>query len=134
MEDRRITPVKAAVWNVSTELHFNNLGSGSGYVNENGGFIVAADTIDNILNYKEADFIKMDIEGAEYYALLGASSTIEKYMPTLMISVYHKQDDFVRIPMLIKSLNSRYRLYFRHYRKLSVQETVCYALPYKRGK
>lgn len=129
IEDNRIVPVKVAVWNKKTELHFNNLGSGSGYVNEDGKIVVKADTIDNILDGERADFIKMDIEGAEYYALLGANATIEKHKPALMISVYHKQDDFVRIPTLIKSMNTDYRLYFRHYRKYSVQETVCYALP-----
>lgn len=75
------------------------------------------------------DFIKMDIEGAEYQALVGARHTIEIYKPTLMISVYHRKDDFIRIPLLIKSLNPNYKIYFRHYRKMSEQETICYAIP-----
>lgn len=70
----------------------------------------------------------MDIEGAEYQALMGAADVIQRDMPTLMISVYHKQDDLIKIPLLIKSLNYRYKLYLRHYRSMSIQETVLYAV------
>lgn len=73
-------------------------------------------------------YIKMDIEGAEYQALMGAADVIQRDMPTLMISVYHKQDDLIKIPLLIKSLNYRYKLYLRHYRSMSIQETVLYAV------
>lgn len=120
--------VPKGVYSFSGNLHFNAVGSGSGYIDAEGTESIDVDTIDNILNGKRVTFINMDIEGSEYDALLGARCTIEKYRPTLMISVYHKQNDFIRIPMLIKSLNDDYILYFRHYRKRSANETVCYAI------
>ena len=89
---------------------------------------IKATTIDDIIRGDKLDFIKMDIEGAEYKALIGGRNTIEEQQPVMMISVYHKQDDFIRIPLLIKSLCPSYHLYFRHYRKMSVHETVCYAI------
>ena len=79
-------------------------------------------------------FLKMDIEGAEVPALLGSYHTIVRERPTLMICVYHRQGDFIRIPLLIKSFCPEYRLYFRHYRKYSIQETVCYAIADERRK
>ena len=123
----------AAAYHKKAELEFDRIGSGSGRIIEDGcakteSVLVKAETIDSILKGRKVDFIKMDIEGAEYKALLGAVDTIQIYKPTLMICVYPRQDDFISIPMLIKSMNCNYKLYLRHYRSLSVQETVLYAV------
>ena len=76
---------------------------------------------------KEAPtFIKMDIEGAEYNALMGAKETIQAHRPKLAISAYHKDDDLVSLPMLIKELVPEYKLYLRHHSN-KVNETVLYA-------
>jgi FkbM family methyltransferase len=45
------------------------------------------------LNVSSVDFIKADIEGAERYALLGASETIRRYRPRMAICTYHLPDD-----------------------------------------
>lgn len=117
------------VWNKTDNLKFNNIGSGSGKIDREGSINIHVDSIDNILvNVDNVSLIKMDIEGSEMEALIGAYETIVKWKPTLMISVYHKKEDFIRIPMLIKAMNPNYQIYFRHYRKESVQETVCYAI------
>lgn len=125
-----------ACWSKKTQLLFDEIGSGSGTILQgdkakSNTVTVEADAIDNTLNGDRADFIKMDIEGAEYEALVGAHETIMKYHPTLMISVYHKQDDLLRLPQLIMSMNYDYKFYLRHYRSLSVQETVLYAIDAK---
>lgn len=139
-EDSRIIPLKYGVWDRDCDLSFDNIGSGSGRVSEAGSEVITAKAIDSIIGKENnvtdkesgvVKFIKMDIEGAEYNALMGARLTIERDKPTLMISVYHKKDDFIRIPLLIKSIEPKYKLYFRHYRKMSVQETICYAIPSK---
>lgn len=70
----------------------------------------------------------MDIEGAELKALEGATECISKYSPQLAISVYHKPEDIIEIPMFIKSLNPKYRFWLRHY-SLSWFDTVLYAVP-----
>ena len=72
-------------------------------------------------------FIKMDIEGAELEALKGSSKIIKKYMPKLAISLYHKKDDILEIPLYIKELVPEYKLYIRHYSNAGV-ETVLYAV------
>ena len=126
-----------ACWNEKATLLFDKIGSGSGTLNVNNNtstekIEVNADTIDHILNGRRETYIKMDIEGAEYKALIGAIDTIQKWYPTLMISVYHKQDDLVKLPALIKSLNEDYRFYLRHYRSKSIQESILYAVARKR--
>lgn len=59
-------------------------------------------------------FLKMDIEGAEYDALLGAEQTIRRCRPKLAICVYHGYDDIWRIPALIDSIDPNYTFYLRH--------------------
>lgn len=131
--DYRIELHNVAVYNQNINLHFDKIGSGSGTILEGEipriqEIIVKGNSIDEILGGQKVSFIKMDIEGAEYKALLGAVDTIQKFKPRLMISVYHKQDDLIKIPLLIKSLNYDYEFYLRHYRSMSVQETVLYAI------
>jgi FkbM family methyltransferase len=44
------------------------------------------------LNLPHLDFIKMDIEGAEIEALIGAAKTLETLSPKLAIASYHRRD------------------------------------------
>ena len=53
-------------------------------------------TIDKIveeLQLERVDFIKMDIEGAERKALVGARNTLAKLKPRLALAGYHLEDD-----------------------------------------
>ena len=72
-------------------------------------------------------FIKLDVEGAEYEALLGAQNTIKKNRPKLAISIYHKPQDIFELPELIMSIRDDYRMYLRHY-QLSPNETILYCV------
>lgn len=60
-------------------------------------------------------FLKMDIEGAEWNALLGCEKIISQQHPKLAICVYHGYDDLWRIPALIESMYPDYEFYLRHY-------------------
>lgn len=82
-------------------------------------------TIDSDVNGK-IDFIKMDIEGSEVEALKGASEVIRQYAPTLAICIYHKKDDFWKIPLLIKEINSNYKRYWIEHYQIGYNETVLY--------
>lgn len=87
---------------------------------------IEIDSIDHIVGGK-VNFIKMDIEGAEYDALLGARDTICRDKPVLAICVYHKRDDLLTIPKLIRSFSAEYRFYLRAYSRHS-SEIVLYAV------
>lgn len=81
--------------------------------------------LDDAINDR-VSFIKMDIEGSEYDALLGAKRTIRSYYPKLAICLYHRIDDLWRIPLLIQSLFPEYNHYEIHHHKMRFSETVLY--------
>lgn len=60
-------------------------------------------------------FIKSDIEGAEFDALLGARRHITEEHPKLAISIYHGNRDIWRLAKLIDGMDSSYRFYIRYY-------------------
>jgi len=81
--------------------------------------------LDEVLKGKKITFLKMDVEGAEYEALLGAQNLIKECRPRMAISIYHKPEDIITIPNLILELNPDYRISFRHY-GLDDLETIMY--------
>jgi len=86
-------------------------------------------SIDDLVNsgsIEKADFIKMDIEGAELNALKGAEETIRRFKPKLAITVYHSLNDFWEIPEWLESLGLGYKFYLRHF-TIHAEETVLFA-------
>lgn len=73
------------------------------------------------------DMIKMDIEGSEIKALLGAQNTIRKHKPNLAISVYHNASHLTDAFNIILALNPDYKFYIRHYTE-GYTETVLFAV------
>ncbi|WP_066055911.1 FkbM family methyltransferase [Robertmurraya korlensis] len=123
----RVQVYNYACWDRKASLKFESNQS-SGHVSLQGDSEVDADTLDSILKDENPTFIKMDIEGAEEKALLGASNLIRGSKPLLAICVYHNLYDYYKLPLIMKSLNKDYILLMRHYSEFSV-ETVCYAIP-----
>lgn len=83
--------------------------------------------LDDILIEEDIDFIKMDIEGEELNALKGAERILKSKHPALAICLYHKPEDMFSIPQYIKSIDSSYKIYIRHYSS-TMFDTVCYAI------
>lgn len=70
-------------------------------------------TIDKLaaeLKLERVDYIKMDIEGAEQNALLGAQATLAKYRPRMALSAYHRPEDPQKIPELVRRAWAGYRM------------------------
>lgn len=126
LHDVNLHPV--GLWNEKTKLFFSAELLSGACVSETGTVEVKVDTLDHLLQGKPATFIKMDIEGAELKALMGAKETILKHYPKLAISIYHKDEDFIEIPRYLKTLQPNYRFYIRQYAPLPL-ETVLYAIP-----
>jgi FkbM family methyltransferase len=78
----------------------------------------------------KVDFIKMDIEGAERYALEGALQTIKTFRPTLAIAIYHSVEDLINIPNWVLNLNLDYEIFIDHY-TIHEEETILFARPKK---
>jgi len=120
--------IKKGTWNKNDVLFFDSFGQGS-CVNETGALKIEVTTIDEVAQNDAVTFIKMDIEGAELYSLQGAKNTIQRDKPRLAISVYHKAEDILTIPLYIHNLVPEYRFYLRHYSSgLYFYDTVLYAV------
>lgn len=83
--------------------------------------------LDDILKNERVSFIKMDIEGAESRALIGARNIISFQKPKLAICVYHDIKHLWEVPLYLKELVPEYKIYLRHHTTLEY-ETVCYAV------
>lgn len=88
----------------------------------------STDTIDNILGNNNIDFIKLDIEGSEVDAILGAKKSILAYHPILTICIYHKASHWYEVPNIVFSIRQDYKIYLRHYME-GIYETVLYFIP-----
>jgi FkbM family methyltransferase len=128
---KNISVVQAACWSSDTELSFEtDKGSSSKVVENKSTYCdikVVAKAIDSVNECKDATFIKMDIEGSEYDALIGAYNTICRNTPKLAICIYHSDEDMLRILELIESWNLGYKFYVRHHAQ-KISETVLYAI------
>ena len=89
---------------------------------------VQTNKLDTIIKEEKVQGIKMDVEGAEYSLLKGATRIIKRDKPILLIAIYHKWDDIFKIQNYLTNLNLGYNFYIRHY-SLSVAKTVLYCIP-----
>ncbi len=77
---------------------------------------IEVDTLDNLFYGKEkVGFIKMDVEGVETEALLGARKIIEKDAPAMAITAYHRAEDLWEIPILINGMHRGYKIFAGHH-------------------
>lgn len=85
-------------------------------------------TINTYFKDIHIDFVKMDIEGAEFGALNEGMTVIKRDRPILAISVYHSLQDRTRIFKYLYDNLSGYKYYLRQH-SITPAETVLYAIP-----
>ena len=101
------------VSNKSEELDFNNTGCGRGglskYRPRLSGNITKenAITIDS-LNLVKCDFVKIDVEGAEWDVLNGAHETINKYKPIIILETWKTKKNILKLNTLCNRYNYSY--------------------------
>jgi FkbM family methyltransferase len=70
-------------------------------------------TIDEMvreLHLPRVDFIKMDIEGSEVNAVLGAKTTLARFRPRMAIAAYHHRSDPEVIPRIVLTYSPEYEV------------------------
>ncbi len=92
---------------------------------------VQADACDNLI-HERVDFINIDAEGSDSYALQGLKNTIELYRPAILCAVYHRNEDMFKIPLQLYELYKGCELYIRHFPYLPAWDTNVYAKPIKK--
>jgi FkbM family methyltransferase len=115
--ENAVIPIELGVGKENGSFYLTKAGAGSaiGTKKSNNAVKVKLTTIDNFVEenkIKKVDFIKMDIEGAEFDALKGAVKTIKRDKPDLLIAIYHKGEHFFEIPGWLKKLVPQYNLRF----------------------
>ncbi|MCL1967746.1 MAG: FkbM family methyltransferase [Fibromonadales bacterium] len=132
--NKKIILINAGVYSKDCELYFLEYRDGSRVsetpigAKEEIKVKVKVKAIDNLQISKKVTFIKMDIEGAEIEALKGAKNTILRDKPRLAISIYHSDEDMLRIAEWVHATVPEYKLYCRHHSTYpSFCETILYA-------
>ena len=131
-ESEQRCPISAynlGAWSHEDTLFFDASGNRNANIGENKkGKTAEVDALDNILAGEAIDYIKYDVEGSEKEALLGTKKTIEKYAPTLLVSLYHRSEDIFELSLLVKELCPDYKLYLRRFPYVPAWDLNLYAI------
>lgn len=126
----KVRPQREAVSHRPGTLEFEGRGALESRVDTAGEISVESVPLDMALEGVDPTLIKMDLEGFESFALLGARNTIRRARPVLSICVYHYPFDLWELPLLINSFCKGYRFFLRAYAEMF--DYVCYAVPEER--
>ena len=131
--DVEIKAVNAAAWCECGGGVFSESGNRNSSVSatasyENKKENVLLVTVDSVVADK-IDYVKYDVEGAEYEALCGSRETIRKSAPALLISLYHRSRDIFFLPSYVSENFEKYRLYLRRLPSIPAWELNLICLP-----
>ena len=123
-------PINAVAWNEDTTLDFYRRGGRNSSLSGGRGMAIPTEAkkLDTVLDEKKATLIKLDVEGAEREALMGAEKTIRMNKPRIILSLYHRTEDMLELPKQIKSLHRGYKLYLRHHPYIPAWDTNLYCI------
>ncbi len=112
-----IVPFNAAVWSYSGVGSFMDSGNRNSTVGATASYRhreteIPFIAIDSLTDSK-VDFIKYDVEGSEYEALIGTEKTLMRDKPVLLVSVYHKSKDIFAITDMLMRKYPDYDFYMR---------------------
>lgn len=121
------TAVNAAVWSKECELYFDKKGGRMSAVADS-GMKIDGISVDELNKEKNFSYIKADVEGCEYEALLGAKDTLLEQKPKLNIALYHRGEDIFKLPLMIKEIRPDYKFYIRHHPYIPAWDTNLYCI------
>jgi len=127
----KITVLNLAAGATKEKVRFDATGTLASAIDAAGDLEVECWPLDAVLDRLAPTYIKMDIEGAEHDALLGATKSIQNARPVIAACVYHQPDHLWSIPLLAASLCEDYRFFLRSYSP-DGWDVVCYAVPAER--
>ncbi len=123
-----ITLHNLAAWDKKEKLTFySRSGRNSANTTSHSGAketVIDASDIDSLV--ESADFIKIDAEGADLQAIMGAKRLIAKCTPTMCVAAYHRTEDYFLLPEKILEINENYDIFFRHFRHIPCWDTNFY--------
>jgi FkbM family methyltransferase len=96
--------------------------------NSSSGPVVSVVGLDEVLD-RPPTFIKLEVEGAETWALRGAVRNITRHRPKLCVGIYHRPLDLLHVARFIEEVQVGYRIFLRHHVPTGQGSTACYAVP-----
>nr|MBQ4318575.1 FkbM family methyltransferase [Clostridia bacterium] len=118
---------KACAADFDGETEFSS-GRGRGSKIAKGGEVIRAMKPDTLAADIRPDYIKYDVEGMEYAALVGSKRLIEEYAPALNVALYHRPEDIFALPLLVHGMCPGYRLYIRRHGGIPCWDLNLYAV------
>ena len=121
--------IEKGVYSYSGEIYFKNNKGTEGVITtqkDNDSVAIAVASIDEEVE-DSISFLKMDIEGTEKEAIIGAKQHIMSSYPKLAICIYHRTEDLWEIPLMIKEMFPTYSKYIIRHHSPFFNETVLYA-------
>lgn len=128
----KIRTVNAAVWSSCGEAILASSGNRNSSVSSTASYqhksgevgLLSVDSME-----LSVDYIKYDVEGAEYEALLGTDKTVLRSRPVLSVSVYHRSRDIFSLVNYMAEKYPFYRLYIRRVRCVPAWEIDLICVP-----
>lgn len=109
--------IKKAVWIDNKGITFSTEGADGGAININGKNTTYIPTVrlrDYLLSEKRIDFLKMDIEGAEYEVLKDCSSSLA-HIQNIFIEYHSKNSEKQQLGEIVQFLsNANFRVYIQN--------------------
>ena len=128
-----VIPCNAAAWRENVVGEFFDSGNRNSTVvatssHEHKVLPVDLITVDS-LSAEKIDYIKYDVEGAEYEALLGSHGTIKRDRPAMLVSLYHRSKDIFFLVNFLHERYTGYRFFLRRLRCLPAWEINLLLVP-----
>ena len=134
-----VRPMRTAVSAQNGEMEIVTCGSRASGTGENAGGrvkrrirsqVIPCCIIDTLLSgERRVDLIKLDVEGEESQAILGAVETIRTYQPALAVSLYHRTDDLFVLPEMLRNLYPDAKFYLRRPPCVPAWDLMLYVIP-----
>jgi FkbM family methyltransferase len=124
----RCVVIEGAVGAKRETVRFDASGTMGSAITPQGSIEVSCAPLDELVGDEAPSYVKMDIEGAEPDALIGAERIIRKHHPILAVCLYHRPEHLWELPLLIDRLGEDYRLFLRPH-EFDGWQLVCYAVP-----
>lgn len=115
------------IYSSSGAVGFSNNDSFNSCIMESSPSKIEVIAIDNLFIDERITMIKLDIEGAETDAILGAEKILKMQKPKLAICNYHLPSDLWTVILQINEFVPEYKFFLRHHNIHSWYESVLYA-------
>ncbi|MBQ8780439.1 MAG: FkbM family methyltransferase [Oscillospiraceae bacterium] len=121
-----VTSFNAGAWNYSGSIRFTKNEGRMSHASASGEVETPCLAVDDGVK-EQAQLIKLDVEGAEREAIIGAESQISGGADVIC-ALYHRNEDMFAIPLQIHELSPKLKMYIRHQLYIPAWETNLYAV------